>query len=317
MIIYRDALLATCTTICSLAASLSFSQAQNKPPESQLNSNVSPDWFALPAGANFGEVAGVAVDERKHVYVFHRGEHPLLEFDEHGKFLRGWGDKIITHAHSVRSGRGNGLWLVDDGGHIVLKIDATGRILMVFGRKDRPGEFDARGRILFDRPTDVAVNRRGEIYITDGYNNARVVKFDESGRFLRAWGKKGSAPGEFNVPHAVVIDSADRVYIADRDNRRIQVFNTNGDYITEFTGFEGPQGLSLTAQGTLLVADGYSDKLYELDLSGRVLGVLGGPGRAPGLFSGLHAVAAGPDDSIYVAELLNWRPQRFLRVPKD
>ncbi len=178
-----------------------------------------PNFFILPDGANFGEVSAVGVNSKGHIFVFHRGPMPLMEFDNHGKFVRGILDGLITHAHGLRIDSNDNLWLTDDSDHFVLKLNPEGRIVMVLGRKGRVGESDPRLGILFNRPTDAAVNSREEIFVTDGYGNSRVVKFDPAGRFLKAWGKKGKAPGEFDIPHAVVIDAQDRVYVNHRLHR--------------------------------------------------------------------------------------------------
>jgi DNA-binding beta-propeller fold protein YncE len=176
---------------------------------------------------------------------------------------------------------------------------------MVFGRRGLSGDTDD----LFNRPTDVAVNSRGEIYVADGYGNSRVVKFSPEGKFLLKWGTKGAGQGQFDIPHAIVIDSLDRVYVADRENHRIQVFDKDGHFITQWGNFELPQGLCLVGR-FLFVGD--RTRVVELDLSGRVLGILGSRGKGPGQFMGLHGLAVAPDGTLYTAELINWRVQKFI-----
>lgn len=262
-----------------------------------------PNFFILPDGVNFGEVSAVAVNSKGHIFVFHRGPMPLMEFDNHGRFVRGLLDGLITHAHGLRVDSNDNLWLTDDSDYLVLKLNPEGRIVMVLGRKGRVGESDPRLGILFNRPTDVAVNSRGEIFVTDGYGNSRVVKFDRTGRFLKAWGKKGKAPGEFDIPHAVVIDAQDRVYVADRENGRIQVFDSEGSFLHEWGGLKNPQGLFITRNQLLYVADGYANRILKMDLNGKVLGVFGEDGRAVGQFGIPHGIAVGASEEIYVEEI--------------
>ncbi len=293
----------------SCAAVAQANQEGGRPPT--LPYKHVPNFFILPDGANFGEVSGVAVNSKGHIFVFHRGPMPLLEFDNRGRFVRGLLDGLITHAHGLRIDSRDNLWLTDDSDHFVLELNPEGRIVMVLGRKGRVGESDPRLGILFNRPTDVAVNSRGEIFVTDGYGNSRVVKFDRTGRFLKAWGKKGKAPGEFDIPHAVVIDAQDRVYVADRENGRIQVFDSEGRFLREWGGLKNPQGLFITRNQSLYVADGYANRILKMDMNGKVLGVFGEEGRAAGQFGIPHGIAVGVSEEIYVAELLTWRAQKF------
>jgi DNA-binding beta-propeller fold protein YncE len=167
--------------------------------------------------------------------------------------------------------------------------------------------------LRFNRPTDIAFAPSGEFYVSDGYGNSRVVRFAKDGRLLGTWGKRGAGPGEFHTPHAVAVDARGRVFVADRENYRIQIFDGAGKFEREWTHVGAPWGLDWTREGHLLVADGYNNRLLELDPGGKVLGAFGVPGKLPGEFSYLHHLAAGPDGSIYTAEILNWRPQKLVR----
>ena len=269
-----------------------------------------PGWPRLPDGWNFGEVAGVAVDHEQNVYVFHRGPHPLIEFSRDGKFLRTLLEGMITSAHGIRIDRAGNIWVVDVKGHTVLKVNPSGRILLVLGRKDSPGADEAR----FNQPTDVAIAQNGDIYITDGYGNSRVMKFSQDGKFLSQWGRKGSGPGEFNLPHAVVLDNDGRVYVADRENNRIQVFTAEGKFVTQWTDFGSPWGMIMSPGQEILVADGRNNRILKLSRDGKLLGTFGQPGKRPGEFSFAHAIALGSGGEVYVAEVLNWRVQKL--VPK-
>src|SRR5712692_1253938 len=268
-----------------------------------------PDFFQLPPGANFGEVPSVAVNSKGHIFVFHRGAQPLMEFDPGGKFIRSLGDDLFTRPHGLRVDRDDNLWITDIGSHLVLKLSPAGRVLMVFGRKGSAGESERQ----FNQPSDVGFGPAGEIYVTDGYGNSRVVKFDRSGRFVKAWGTKGSAPGQFNLPHAVVVDTKGLVYVADRENKRIQIFDADGNFIREWTQAGSPWGLAFGSNQTLYIASGREERVLKLDLSGKILGVFGEPGKGSGQFGFAHGIAVGPGEEIYVAEILNWRVQKLVK----
>ena len=270
-----------------------------------LRLRVVADWPALPAGWNFGEVAGIEADSRGHVFIFHRGTHPLMEFDARGSFVRSWLDDMITRAHSVRVDRESNIWIVDVGAHVVFKMNPQGRVIMVLGRRGQAGTTETS----FNQPADVAFAPNGDFYVADGYGNSRVVKFNREGKYLLEWGKKGTAPGEFNLPHAVVLDPRGRVLVSDRENRRIQIFDPTGKFLAQWNGVGSISGLDLTPDGKLLAAGGA--RLVLLDLDGRVVGSVAPAGRLAGEVSAAHGVAAGPHGEVYVAEL-NWRAQKFI-----
>jgi DNA-binding beta-propeller fold protein YncE len=282
-----------------------------------------PGWPRLPPAWNFRETPGVAVDSRQHVFVVHRGEHPIMEFDGKGNFVRAFGDGLFDRAHAVRFDPEGNLWAVDDGSHVVMKLDSEGHVTMVLGRFRKPGDTlpppspgsrglrDEHG-LLFNRPTDVAFSREGDIYVSDGYGNSRVVKFSKDGRFLKAWGSKGKQRGQFDTPHSVAVDARGRVYVADRENYRIQVFTADGEYLTEWGHAGAPWGLHITQDQTLYMADGYNNRVLKLNLEGKILGSFGAPGKLPGQFSYAHHLSVGSDGAIYTAEILNWRAQKFV-----
>ncbi len=273
----------------------------------ELPYRVVPNWPDLPPGWNLGETASVARDSRGHIYVFHRGPHPLLEFEPGGKLVREIGEGLFTWPHGVRIDAQDNIWTVDDNGHFVLELSPEGRVLMVVGRKNNRGE----GEYQFNRPTDVAFAANGDFYVSDGYGNSRVMKYSKEGRFLKSWGKKGTGPGEFNTPHAIVVDAKGRVYVGDRENKRIQVFDAEGGFLREWTQLGSPWGLEMTADQHIFMSDGYANRVVKLDTEGRLLGTLGSPGKLPGQFSYAHHLCLGKDGSLYVAEILNWRVQKF------
>jgi DNA-binding beta-propeller fold protein YncE len=294
----------------ALCATPAWSQALTPLPAGvpQLAYRVDPGWPELPEGWNLLATPDVAVDSEGHVYVFHRGPHPIIEMDAQGKFVRAWGDGLFVSPHGLRFDRAGNLWAADNGAHFVAKLDRRGRFTMFLGRHGVKGETDD----LFNAPTDIGFASNGDFFVTDGYGNSRVVKFSKEGRFLKAWGKRGTAPGEFNTPHTVVVDKADRVYVGDRQNYRIQIFDTDGNFQTEWKHVGSPWGLAFAPDGNLLMADGWNDRVLKLDLDGKILGVLGGPGRMPGQFRFVHHLSVGLRGELYVGEIIHMRPQKFL-----
>jgi streptogramin lyase len=277
-------------------------------PVPELAYRVVPDFFQLPAGMNFGEASGVALDSKGHIFLFHRAKSMLVEFDSSGKFLRSLGEGLFDHPHGLRIDKDDNIWTTDDGNHLVLKLDRDGRVLLVLGRKD----WGAEGDWVFNKPTDVAFGRNGEIFVADGYGNSRVVKFDRTGRFLKAWGTFGSGPGEFNLPHSIVTDGQGRVYVGDRENKRIQIFDSEGRFLKQWDKVGYPYGLFITPDQHIWMADGGYDRIVELDPDGRILGAIGEPGHEPGQLAWAHFLAVGPDRKLYVADVLNWRFQVFV-----
>ena len=274
----------------------------------KLNYSVLPDWPHMVEGWNFGEVAAVALDASENVYVFNRSPHPLIQFSNSGKFVRSLLEGMITSAHGLRIDHEGNIWAVDVKGHTVLKLNPAGRVVMVLGRRDEAGVDPTH----FNQPTDVAIAPNGDFYITDGYGNSRVLKFARDGRFLHEWGKKGSGEGEFNLPHSVVLDGEGQVYVADRENNRIQVFTPEGRFVRQLTGLGSPWGLAVTRDQEIFMADGRNNRVVKLTRDGKVLGTFGSPGKKPGEFAYAHHLTVSPGGEVYVAEILNWRVQKFL-----
>jgi len=268
---------------------------------------VDPAWPELPEGWNLLAVPDVAADRNGHVYLFHRGVHPVIELDGASKVVRSWGDGLFVNAHGLRFDAAGSLWAVDNGAHFVARLDRRGRVAMLLGRHGVKGEANE----LFNAPTDIAFASNGDIFITDGYGNSRVVKYSKEGRFLKAWGTKGTGPGQFNLPHTIVIDRSDRVYVGDRQNYRVQIFDTEGTFLGEWKHVGSPWGLAFAPDGNLLMADGWNDRVLKLDLQGKILGVLGRHGVLPGEFRFVHHLAVGPHGELYTGEIINMRPQKF------
>jgi DNA-binding beta-propeller fold protein YncE len=265
-------------------------------------------WPQLPPDVKLGRVSGVATDAADRVYVFHRGKQPILVFDRDGKFLRSWGDGVIDMAHGLRIDRDGNVWVTDIGHHLVMKFDPEGKLLLTLGQKGKPG--DATDQ--FNKPTDVAIAPSGEFYVSDGYGNSRVVKFSREGKFVKEWGKKGTGEGEFNLPHAILLDDRGRVIVGDRENNRIQVFDADGKFLTVIKESGAPFGLFLTADKRLYVADGRAHWVAVLNLDGKPLGRWGEKGAGPGQFNLPHAVCVDSKGAVYVTEIDGQRVQKFV-----
>ncbi len=291
------------TALCLLATA---QQQPASPDWPKLPYAVDPEWPRLPAGWTFEETPGIAVDAREHVFVLHRGPHSIMEFDKSGNLVRSWGDGVFVRPHGLRFDHEGNLWSADDQGHIVVKMDPLGRVRMVLGRKNTKGET----KDTFNRPTDLAFLPNGDFFVSDGYGNSRVVKFNKDGQFLLAWGKKGTGEGEFNLPHAVAVDKRGRVYVGDRENYRMQVFDSNGKFITQWKHVGSPWGIVVRDEA-IFMCDGHNGRILKLNLNGEILGVLGSFGKHPGQFDFVHHLAMGPGGNLYTAEIKNWRAQKF------
>jgi sugar lactone lactonase YvrE len=306
------AVVAACLSLLPLQGQAQ--QASAKPttfqPVPELPYRVVPDFFKFPKAMVAGEASAVAVDSRGHIFLFQRTKPMLAEYDAKGNFIQSIGDGLFTHPHGLRIDGDDHLWTTDDGSHLVLKLDRSGSILLVLGRINTGAEADW----LFNKPADVAFAANGDIYVADGYGNSRVVKFDRDGNYIKAWGKYGSGTGEFNLPHTVAIDKAGRVYVGDRENQRIQIFDADGKFIEQWTNIGYPYGLVITPDQHVWMVDGGYDRIVELDQHGKILGAFGEPGHQPGQFAWAHFMALGPDQTIYVADVLNWRFQAFIRT---
>lgn len=271
--------------------------------------------FAAPW--NLIQASSVAVTSKGTVLVLHRGAHPILEFDTAGKFLRSWGDGLISEgkvagipqanwapdrsrysvvygppgctacgAHSVRVDPQGNIWVVDAAGHTIYKMNAAGRELMRLGTRGQSGT----GPAHFNLPTDVAFAPNGDLYVTDGYGGARVVKFSSGGKFLMEWGRRGTGPGEFGLPHNVVVDGQGRVYVTDRDNQRIQIFDATGKFLREWKNTGGVSGLATTGDGHIVTG------AVLRDLDGTVVARFPDAGSA-------HGAAVDAAGNVYLAQL--------------
>jgi len=268
------------------------------------------DWAKLPKGWNFGESSGVAVDKQDNVWVFNRGAHPVIQFDKHGNMLQAWGEGLFKSSHGVRIDAEGNVWAIDVKGHLALKFSPAGKVQMVIGRS--PGNNDSKDSL--NEPTGIAFAANGDLFISDGYVNSRVIKFNREGDYLTHWGSKGEGDGQFNLVHDVALDSAGKVYVADRTNQRVQIFDSSGKFLAKWTGIGAPWGLIYSAkENVMYMCDGLNNRVIKLGLDGQVQGVLGSQGRIQGKFDFVHNIALDSEGSIYVVEIKNWRVQKFAK----
>jgi DNA-binding beta-propeller fold protein YncE len=264
------------------------------------------DFLKLPDGWKLGACSAVTLGGHGEIYLFHRGQHPILCFDAEGKFLRSFGEEVTT-AHGLRVDPQGNLWATDIGSHRVFKFDPMGKVLLSLGT-GQPGT----GTDQFDRPTDVAFGPKGEFYVSDGYGNSRVLKFSPSGALLGTWGTPGTRGGEFNLPHSIVVDREGRVLVGDRENNRVQIFNSDGKLLEMWRGF-APYGLALDKEGTVYVADGRANQILRLSANGRVQQKWGRKGTKPGEYDMPHMLAVDPAGNVLVAEVNGQRLQKLVR----
>ena len=265
----------TVMTCVLLGASALHANAQAAPQEVDSQPPVTPEeveeelgtgdvhpyhlvegWAQLPEGMEWGEVISVDLDAEGNLYVFHRAEPPILKFDPSGKLLESWGEEMFMTPHGFHVDQDGFLWAVDQGSHQVFKFSPDGPLLLTLGKKGVAGE----GPDTFNGPTDVTVAANGDIFVTDGHGNARVVRFSKDGQFIKTWGRKGAGLGEFDLPHTIAIDTRGRVFVGDLANHRIQIFDPEGRFLDQWTQFGWPSGMAITNDDTVYVADHTSKK---------------------------------------------------------
>ena len=311
-----------------------------------------PNLLKLPDRLYLGEAVGVATNSKGHIFVYTRtgGTHAttgtsrtfthggarLFEFAADGKFLREIGQGLygFTFAHTVRVDPQDNIWAVDEGSSMIIKFNQEGRVVMTMGRKPEAvrvpeGEGPApRGGAgvagdNFNRPTDVAWDSAGNIFVSDGYGNSRVAKFDKNGRFLKSWGSRGKEPSQFNTPHSIAADAQGNVYVGDRGNKRIQVFDNDGNFKTQYTHVGAPWAVCVTpgphqylyssnSNGT---ADMDNGEIYKMELDGKVLGKFGTAGKLLKEFGSVHEIDCRNANELYVGEITNWRVQKLILHP--
>jgi hypothetical protein len=350
-----------------LISPMAMAQQPAQVPEIPFDSVPNP--LKLPQNLYLGEVSGVAVNSKGHIFAFSRGSTTgpayaaaaaqLLEFDADGNYLREIGHNLYawSFAHTVKIDHSDNIWVTDKGSDMVIEFDPDGHVQMVFGRKQEASDEGTEALKhpkpplppvdgMFRQVTDIAWDHLGNGYISDGYINSRVAKVSPDGDWLGSFGTPGDGPGQFNTPHSIAIDNSDNVYVADRGNRRIQVFDTSGKFLRQFTidvpydtsvhpviGNMPGTGVTYGTPQTMLggapwaicitpgpnqvmySSDAYPGRIYKLSLEGKVLGVLGRGGHKLKQFGWVHEMACPSENTLFVGELLNWRVQKLVLHP--
>jgi sugar lactone lactonase YvrE len=322
------------------AGAQSKAKAQNVP---EMAYDTMPNFFKLPPNLFFGEGIGVATNSKGHVFVYTRsGETRLFEFDQNGAFVREIGQGLygFVFAHAVRVDKDDNIWAVDEGSNMVIKFNPAGRVVMTIGRRpeavDELTNFTGQGAYSganrpysFNRPTDVAWDAQGNIFVSDGYGDSRVVKYDKNGRFIKSAGVRGNQQGQLNLPHTLATDAQGNVYIGDRSNVRVQVWNNDLSFKAVYDQVGSPWAICISPgpHQYLFVSNSVPDngdsrlaaqtgEIYKMELDGTILGRFGRAGKAPKEFSTVHEIDCRNPNELFVAEITAWRAQKVILRPQ-
>ncbi len=279
----------------------------------RVNSRFGEEPDTMPEGWKFGRVSAVATDQANNVYAFQRGPKadPIVVFAPDGRYLRSFGKGLFKSPHGLRLDAEQNVWITDTALHQVMKFSNDGKLQLTLGTAGTTGS----DQQTFNRPTDIAFAANGDVYVSDGYANSRIVKFSKDGKYLMEWGKAGRGPGEFQVPHGVAVDPAGLVYVADRENNRVQIFTSDGKFLRQWTHTGSPQSIFITKDGQFwMIADrnrievianeALGGRIMHLDLkTGRILGSMESPG---------HWLDVARDGNIFIGSLtgnvFRWYP---------
>jgi len=302
-----------------------------------------PNFFKLPAGLYMGEGVGVATNSKGHVFVYTRsGETRLFEFDQTGAFVKefGGGSYGVSFAHAVRVDKDDNVWAVDEGSNVIMKFSPDAKLLMVLGKRPDPleqlallpggGQYSGANKpSSFHRETDVGWDAAGNIFVTDGYGDSRVVKYDKTGRFIKSVGTRGNGPLQFSTPHAMAVDAKGNVYVADRGNNRIVVLDNDLNQKAVYDTVGAPWAVCITntphqylySSNSFPTGNNFDQapitgEVYKMELDGTVLGRFGKAGHAFKEFSSIHQMDCRNPDELYVAEITAWRVQKILLRPQ-
>jgi DNA-binding beta-propeller fold protein YncE len=299
--------------------------------EGDFRYRVTENWAHLPDGWSFKEVASVGVDRHDNLYVFSRGEHPMTVFDREGNFLRSWGDGLFRRPHGIHMGPDDTIYCTDEGDHTVRKCTLEGKVLLEIGIPGKSAPYMSGDP--FNRCTHTALSPQGDIYVSDGYGNARVHKYTPDGKPVTSWGGSGTDRGQFNLPHNIICDADGWVYVADRENHRVQVFDANGKYETQWNNLHRPSALYMPpgrcpicyigecgpVMNVNRKAPNLGPRVTVVDSKGNQLARLGAlhGGDQPGQFISPHGIAVDSHGDIYVGEVsfTAW-PNLFPDVPR-
>jgi DNA-binding beta-propeller fold protein YncE len=291
---------------------------------------VDPAWPQRPKDMPWGHVPGIALDKAECLWVFTRAKTPVQVYDPAGKLVRAWGENVFNSPHGLRIAPDGTVWVTDVRNHLVMQFTPEGKLLKTLGTRGVPG----CDRTHFNLPTDMAVTPTGEVFVADGYGNHRVVHFDRDGKFVKSWGKLGHKPGEFSIAHAIVRDSKGRLYVADRNNGRIQVFDENGTFLDQWPNLLVPWGLCITADDEIwacgsspmawagdqayLSAPPKDQLVMRFAPSGKLLALwtlpMGKDGQErPGEVNWVHGMAVDSHGNFYLGEIMGQKVQKFVR----
>jgi DNA-binding beta-propeller fold protein YncE len=290
---------------------------------------VDKNWPQRPADLKWDAMSGVAVDAHDRVYLFTRSPNPVQVYDADGKFIRSWGQDTIKQAHHIKIDHDGNVWVADIGYHVVQKYTPTGKLLLTIGTRGKPG----RDRTHLNKPTDMAITPAGDVFVSDGYGNDRIVHFDRDGKYVKEWGELGHKPGQFSIPHAIALDSHGRLYVADRNNVRVQVFNQDGKFLAVWRNLITPWGLWVTKNDEIWVCGSSpmvwrkedkalgcppKDQVFmKFNPDGKLLQLWTVPKGAdglekPGECNWVHAIAADSKGNLYVGDIIGKRAQKFV-----
>ncbi len=344
-----------CLVAVLLSASLRIAQPQNLTP-AQMSARAkaqnvpvipfesAPDFLKLPSNLYLGEGIGVATNSKGHIFVYTRSQDTrLFEFDRTGKYIREIGEGLygFVFAHMVRVDPQDNIWAVDEGSNMVIKFNPEGRVVMLLGRRPEsvegivatpPASAPERPAqpYVFNRPTDVAWDAAGNIFVSDGYGNSRVVKYDKNGRYVTAAGSKGSAPGQLNLPHTIATDAKGNVYVGDRSNKRIQVFDNDLKFTAIYDQVGAPWAVCITPgphqylyssnsnpDNNIADVAAVTADIYKMELDGTIVGKFGHAGKQLGEFSTVHEIDCRNEHELLVSEITAWRVQKITLHPQS
>ena len=265
-----------------------------------------PHGLQIPDDLEMGAPSSVGWTSMNRILVFNRGPNPLMEFEPDGTFVRSWGQGQYDRPHGMRIDSEGHIWTTDVNADTVRKMNPEGEVLMTITPDDTP---------LMHEPTDLAVGVDGELFVLVGHGQGEphVLKFDREGELLKSWGEQGTGPSQFDTPHSVVIDTEGMVYVADRQNRRIQIFDRDGNYVKEWAYKGLPCGLYIHSDGTMYMVSGFAGEILELDENGRAVGRNGQPGRGLGEFGEAHYMTLTPNGDIWVADTVRPELHKYVK----
>ena len=308
-------------------------KAQNVP---EISYESVPNFLKMPPNLYLGEGIGVATNSKGHIFVYTRSQATrLFEFDQKGNYVREIGEGLygFAFAHAVRVDPQDNIWAVDEGTNMIIKFNPEGRVVMVLGRRPEPDApmiaTPSPESYVFNRPTDIAWDPAGNIFISDGYGNSRIVKYDKNGRFLKSAGSRGSEPGQLNLPHTIAADAKGNVYVGDRSNARIQVFDNDLNLKSVYDKVGAPWAVCITPgpHQYLYTSNSNPDnnnsqimavtgEVYKMELDGTILGKFGKPGKKLGEFSTVHEIDCRNENELLVSEITGWRVQKIVLKAK-